>query len=175
MPSSKFVNPPNFGTIPADTAFDVVMAINNLDAGHFVNAAENYFAGRSHKTKNFAVLTASSISAPQTVNAQGQIVGHTHVVIEPLQSLAQTTPTNPNGNFAFFKVKWILCTCSWKAKLSIVLQGINTAAVNGQVSTPVALGLPAGAYRICSINSSCVGLWRLLYSISLTLFFDYQL
>lgn len=61
------------------------MAINNLETGNFVNAQENYFA------------------APQQLNAQGTIIGHSHVVVESLQGLDQTTPTDPK-QFAFFKV-----------------------------------------------------------------------
>ncbi|KAJ3724277.1 hypothetical protein DFJ43DRAFT_597770 [Lentinula guzmanii] len=116
MPSAKFSNPANGATMPADTAFTITMNINNLDTGNFVNANENYFA------------------APQQLNGQGQIIGHTHVVIEALSDLAQTTPTNPQ-QFAFFK-------------------GVNTAAVNGAVTADVTSGVPAGAYRLCSINSS---------------------
>jgi hypothetical protein len=117
MPSSKFVNPPNNGKIAANTLFTIKMAVNNLETGNFVNAQENYFA------------------APQTLNAQGQIIGHTHFVVELLQDgLGQTKPTDP-GTFAFFK-------------------GVNGAAVGGVVSEDVANGLPAGAYRVCSINSS---------------------
>ncbi|KAJ3802590.1 hypothetical protein GGU11DRAFT_696158 [Lentinula aff. detonsa] len=116
MPSAKFSDPANGATIPADTAFTITMNINNLDTGNFVNANENYFA------------------APQQLNGQGQIIGHTHVVIEALSDLAQTTPTNPQ-QFAFFK-------------------GVNTAAVNGAVTADVTSGVPAGAYRLCSINSS---------------------
>lgn len=85
MPSAKFVNPPNGGSVPANAAFNIQLALQGFETGNFVNAQENYFA------------------APQQLNAQGQIIGHTHVVIEQLQSLGQTTPTNPL-NFAFFKV-----------------------------------------------------------------------
>lgn len=116
MPSSKFANPKNGDTIAANQEFTISMNVNNLDTGNFVNAQENYFA------------------APQQLNAQGQIVGHTHVVIESLTDLAQTTPTDPQ-KFAFFK-------------------GVNTAAVGGAVTADVTSGVPAGAYRLCSINSS---------------------
>ena len=44
MPSSKFVNPPNGGTIQANTAFTIQMALNHLEAGNFVNAQTNYYA-----------------------------------------------------------------------------------------------------------------------------------
>ena len=85
MPSAKFTNPKNGDTIAANTAFNISMAINNLQTGAFVNAEENYFA------------------APQQLNVQGLIIGHSHVVIETLQALDQTSPTDPT-KFAFFKV-----------------------------------------------------------------------
>ncbi|ETW83270.1 hypothetical protein HETIRDRAFT_444640 [Heterobasidion irregulare TC 32-1] len=116
MPSSKFVFPKNTDSIPANTSFTVRMALNNLQAGTFVNAQANYY------------------SAPQQVNGQGAIIGHTHVVIEKLTSLDQTTPTDPNV-FAFFK-------------------GVNSAQTNGEVTVDLDNGLPAGFYRIASINSA---------------------
>jgi len=116
MPSAKFVSPPNGGTVQANTEFTITMALNNMQAGVFTNAQANYFA------------------APQQLNSAGQIIGHTHVVVELLDSLTQTTPTNPNV-FAFFK-------------------GIDGAQVNGVVTADVTAGVPAGAYRLCSINSS---------------------
>lgn len=116
MPSSKFQFPTNMGTIKANTAFTVSLAINNLETGHFVNAQENYF------------------SAPQQVNGQGQIQGHSHVVIEAIDSLTSTKVTNPT-TFAFFK-------------------GLNDAAVNGVLTADVTAGLPAGVYKISTINSA---------------------
>ena len=92
------------------------MAIRNLATGHFVNAEENYFA------------------APQQVNKQGLIVGHSHVVIEKLAAIDQITLTNPS-KFAFFK-------------------GLNNAAVNGVLSAEVTGGLPAGFYKLSSINTA---------------------
>jgi hypothetical protein len=116
MPSSKFVNPPNFGTIKANTPFTVEMNIQNMQTGFFANAQKNYFA------------------APQVLNAQGQIQGHSHIVIEKIDSLQQTLPTDPQV-FAFFK-------------------GLNAAAVAGKLSAEVAQGLPAGVYRLTSINTA---------------------
>ena len=69
MPSGKFVVPANGATIKANTAFTVQFAIKNLETGFFVNAQENYF------------------SAPQNLNAQGIIQGHSHVVIQKIDSL----------------------------------------------------------------------------------------
>uniref|UniRef100_A0A0K3CKM7 FGENESH: predicted gene_7.7 protein n=1 Tax=Rhodotorula toruloides TaxID=5286 RepID=A0A0K3CKM7_RHOTO len=116
MPSCKFVNPKNLDTIPANQDFEVQMAINNLVTGNFVNAQQNYFA------------------APQNVDQNGVIIGHSHVVIEPVDSLTTTTVSDPT-QFAFFK-------------------GLNDAAQNGILSATVTGGLPAGTYKLSSINSA---------------------
>lgn len=92
------------------------MAIQGMQTGFFVNADENYFA------------------APQQVNQQGQIQGHSHVVVETLDAIDQTTPLDPN-KFAFFK-------------------GLNDAAQNGQLTADVDKGLPAGVYKLSSINTA---------------------
>lgn len=116
MPSSKFTFPPNFGTIKAGQTFTIEMAIQNLQTGFFVNAQANYFA------------------APQQLNKQGQIQGHSHVVVEQLSSIDQTTPTDPK-KFAFFK-------------------GLNAAAVGGKLTASVPNGLAAGVYKLSSINTA---------------------
>ena len=116
MPSAKFVNPPNLGTIEADKAFTVEVAIKNLATGHFTNPDETYYA------------------APQQLDNAGRILGHSHIVIEELDSLEQTTATNPK-NFVFFK-------------------GLNDAARGGVLTTEVEDGLPEGFYRISTINSA---------------------
>ncbi|KAI0674970.1 hypothetical protein C8Q78DRAFT_1075320 [Trametes maxima] len=115
MPSAKFVSPANLDTVPANANITVRLALNNLETGHFVNALTNYFA------------------APQVVNADGVIQGHSHIVIEKLTSLKQTTPLDPAG--------WIY------------FKGLNAAAVDG-VLTQVVPGLPAGTYRLASINTA---------------------
>ena len=115
MPSSKFVSPVNGQDIQPNTAFDIKMAVNNLQTGNFVNAQQNYY------------------SAPQQVNAQGTIIGHTHFTVQSLPSFTSTTPLDPNV-FAFFK-------------------GVNGAAQGGVVTESVTAGLPAGSYRVCSINT----------------------
>ncbi|GAA6006573.1 uncharacterized protein JCM10292_005993 [Rhodotorula paludigena] len=116
MPSSKFVSPKNLEVIPPNQDFTIQMAINNLETGNFVNAQQNYY------------------SAPQATNAQGIIVGHSHVVVEQIDSLTSTQVTDPT-QFAFF-------------------QGLNLAAVNGILSATVSGGLPEGVYRMSSINSA---------------------
>jgi len=117
MPSAKFVFPANGDTsIVEGTAFTIKMAIKNFQSGAFVNAEQNYFA------------------APQQLNKQGQIIGHSHVVVEALSALDQTTPNDPK-KFAFFK-------------------GLNSAAVNGILTAVVTAGLPAGNYKLSSINTA---------------------
>jgi len=116
MPSAKFNFPANGDSINANVPFNATLNIQGIQTGVFTNAQKTYFA------------------APQTLNAQGQIVGHTHIVIETLNSLDQVTPTDPK-KFFFFK-------------------GVDAPAENGLASALVTTGVPAGAYRICSINSS---------------------
>jgi hypothetical protein len=117
MPSSKFVFPTNNGQVAANTAFTIQMSIKNLETGNFVNAEENYF------------------SAPQQLNAQGIIKGHSHVVVEKVDSLTSTTVLDPNV-FAFFK-------------------GLNAPADgNGILTASVDGGLPAGTYKLSSINTA---------------------
>jgi hypothetical protein len=117
MPSAKFTFPKNGETVQANKQFTISMAIRGMEAGHFVNADKNYFA------------------APQQLNDKGQIVGHSHVVVEKLESLDQTTPTNPK-QFAFFK-------------------GLN-GKPNGQneLTAVVMKGLPEGVYKLSSINTA---------------------
>lgn len=116
MPSAKFVSPTNLDTIPANQNFTIQLAIKGLETGNFANAETNYFA------------------APQQLNTQGQIIGHSHVVVEQLQSLTQTTPLDPT-KFVFFK-------------------GLNAAADNGILDATVSGGLPAGFYKLSSINTA---------------------
>jgi len=116
MPSAKFQFPANGGNVDANTAFTVVLNTQGMQTGAFTDATTTYFA------------------APQQLNNAGQIIGHNHVVIEQIQSLGSTQPTNPRV-FAFFK-------------------GLNNAAVNGQLTADVTNGLPAGTYRISSITTA---------------------
>jgi hypothetical protein len=116
MPSAKFVFPKNLDNIDANTNFTIQMAIRGMATGFFVNAEENYFA------------------APQQLNSGGQIIGHSHVVIELIDSIDSTTTSDPNV-FAFFK-------------------GLNAPAQNGILTATVANGLPAGTYKMSSINTA---------------------
>jgi len=115
MPSCKFTFPENFGTVAANTAFNISMAVQNMVLGNFVNANENYF------------------SAPQTLQG-GLIKGHSHVVVQLMKSINDPTPLDPEV-FAFFK-------------------GLNDAGNNGVLTASVDKGLPAGVYRVASINTA---------------------
>ena len=117
MPASKFENPKNGDVINGiKQPFTIVLNIARMETGSFVNAQQSYFA------------------APQQLNGQGQIIGHSHVVIELLSSLESTEVPDPNV-FAFFK-------------------GVNTPAQGGQLTAEVNEGLDAGSYRLCSMNAA---------------------
>jgi hypothetical protein len=88
IPSAKIQFPTNGQQIPANQAFTVKVAIRNLVTGNFVNAQASYLA------------------APQQLQ-NGVILGHSHITVEKLTSLTQTTPTDPK-QFAFFKVTLML-------------------------------------------------------------------
>jgi transcription initiation factor TFIID subunit 15 len=74
-------------------------------------------------------------TAPQQLQG-GKIVGHTHVTVQDLQGdINSKVPPNPVV-FAFFK-------------------GINNVGDgNGGLSASVVGGLPAGAYRVCTLVSA---------------------
>jgi len=116
MPSTKFTFPPNGGTVKSNTAFTFSTAVRQFTTGNFVNANANYFA------------------APQTVDGSGFIVGHSHITVQSLDSLDQTTAQDPTI-FAFFK-------------------GLNDKAQNGILSADVTSGLPAGVYKASTIMSA---------------------
>ena len=116
MPSAKFQSPKNLDTLKANETFTIKLAVKNLATGNFVNADSNYF------------------SAPQQVDGSGNIIGHSHAVIQNINSLSDTTVPDPT-DFAFFK-------------------GLNDSAVNGILSVNVTGGLGVGTYRMATINSA---------------------
>lgn len=116
VPAGKFQSPKNLDVLKANTTFNVTMKIQGLETGNFVNADANYY------------------SAPQQLNGQGQIIGHSHCVIQKISALDSTDIPDPN-DFAFFK-------------------GFNDPAINTILSAEVSGGLPAGTYRLASIHTS---------------------
>lgn len=89
---------------------------------------------RNLKTGNFVNPATNYYGAPAQTTEDGTLIGHSHTVIELMSSKTQDTPTDPT-KFAFFK-------------------GMNQAAVGGVLTADVTAGLPAGEYRMASINSA---------------------
>ena len=117
IPSSKFITPKNLDAIQENTTFEVKMAIRHLDTGHFTDP------------------DATFCGAPQQLNSENDVIGHTHFVIENLNSVTSTDASDPS-NFVFFI-------------------SVNAAADGeGNVTANVTNGLPAGVYKISSINTS---------------------
>lgn len=118
MISSIITFPQNGDQVQAEQDFTISVQTQNLQAGSFTNADATYYA------------------APQALNGQGQVIGHTHVTVQDLgNSLNPSQPPDPT-QFAFFK-------------------GINDAGNGkGLLSADVAGGLPAGNYRLCTMTSA---------------------
>lgn len=91
-------------------------------------------AVQNMETGNFVNPNTNYFAAPQQLNSQGIIVAHSHITIQLVSSLTSTAVLDPT-KFAFF-------------------QGLNAPASNGILSASVTGGLPAGVYRIASINTS---------------------
>jgi hypothetical protein len=84
---------------------------------------------------NFVNPATNYYAAPQQTNDQGVVIGHSHVTVEKIDNFQAKNPLDPNV-FAFFK-------------------GLNLPADGkGELSAPVDKGLPAGSYRLCSINAA---------------------
>lgn len=117
MISAMLQKPLHNENIAANTDFNVQVQITNLAAGTFTDPDTTYY------------------SAPQDLNGQGIVIGHTHVVIQDMGNTL--TPKQPLDatQFAFFK-------------------GINDAGQNGLLSATVTGGLPAGNYRVCSMTGA---------------------
>ncbi|KAJ6492232.1 hypothetical protein C8R45DRAFT_1137365 [Mycena sanguinolenta] len=117
MPSSKFQSPKNLDTILSRETFNVTLKAQGIELGTFTNAAKTYFAN------------------PQTLDSKGQIIGHTHIVMEAIPSLTSTAVTN-RQDFVFFK-------------------GVDDRQdAQGNVQVEVTGGVQSGFYRMCTIVSS---------------------
>jgi len=86
------------------------------------------------ETGNFVNAQQNYFSAPQQTSDQGFIKGHSHVVIQQLSAFDSTDILDPDV-FVFFK-------------------GLNDAAQGGVLTADVTDGLPAGVYRLSSINTA---------------------
>ncbi|KAI0286630.1 hypothetical protein BGY98DRAFT_1092283 [Russula aff. rugulosa BPL654] len=124
----------------------VIAPSTNMPSAKFVNPSnldiikanttfDIVMALRHLQAGEFTNPDSTYYSAPQQLNSANDVIGHTHFVIEELSSLRSTTPSDPL-KFTFFK-------------------GVNTAADSeGNVSVTVDGGLPAGVYKLSSINTS---------------------
>jgi hypothetical protein len=118
MVSAVITNPQNGQDLDASTTFEIEVQIKDMQLGAFTNAQNTYY------------------SAPQDLNGQGQIIGHTHVTVQDTgNTLNPTQPLDPT-QFAFFK-------------------GINdNGNGQGRLTAEVAGGLPTGCYRVCTMSSA---------------------
>jgi len=128
------------------TPMGVIPSVDNMPSCKFVSPKNldtipaNTAFTIQMKVKNlatgfFANPEENFLAAPQQVDGGGKIIGHSHVVVQALKNLSDTEPVDPR-QFAFFK-------------------GLNERAdENGILSAEVSGGLPPGAYRISSINTS---------------------
>ncbi|CAG8949993.1 hypothetical protein HYFRA_00004325 [Hymenoscyphus fraxineus] len=100
------------------------------------NQTFNISVQTAHLDAGFFVNpTTNYYTAPQALNKDGDIIGHCHVTIQSIGSLRDTTPPDP-AKFAFFK-------------------GIDDAGNGkGLLQAQIADGLPAGAYRACTMMSA---------------------
>jgi len=109
------VFPTNDAEVPERQTFTVRTKTNNFQAGFFSNPDTQY---------NFF---------PQTINAAGEIQGHSHVTIQRLRN-ERDVPDARDPDF---------------------FDGIDFAADrNGELTAIVQGGLPAGRYRVCTLLSS---------------------
>nr|XP_019048829.1 hypothetical protein I302_02605 [Kwoniella bestiolae CBS 10118]OCF27759.1 hypothetical protein I302_02605 [Kwoniella bestiolae CBS 10118] len=114
MISTMFVSPAY--AIASMRKMNNDLTTNCVMLGSFVNAQKNYYA------------------APQQIDGSGQVVGHAHIVLQPMQAIDDTSVLDPN-TFTFFK-------------------GMDLGDVNGLSTIDVQGGVPAGAYRMCTIMSA---------------------
>jgi len=107
----------------------------NLDTIKSHTTFEIKMAIKHLETGHFTNADTKYYAAPQRLNSANDIMGHPHFVIEQLSSVTSTVPPDPS-KFVYFK-------------------GVNTAVDrDGNVSVNMTDGLPAGVYKLSSINSS---------------------
>ncbi|KAJ7270185.1 hypothetical protein C8J57DRAFT_305191 [Mycena rebaudengoi] len=110
MPSVLITTPRNGDIVEADSILNISLAVQGLKNGVYVNPSKNFLA------------------APQTLDSNGKIVGHYHLVIEELDSLNSTT-LNDIQKFVFHQI-------------------VKNSDTNGSIKTSISDGLPEGFYRM---------------------------
>lgn len=125
------------GDIPAVTNM-VSTVILSPQTGQTIQAGTTFTASMQVVGLNAGVFTnadATYYTAPQQLGSNGNIVGHSHFTIQDIGSINTQTPPDPS-KFVFFK-------------------GIDDAGNGaGLLSIDVTGGLPAGAYRICTLSAT---------------------
>ncbi|CAG8600988.1 1182_t:CDS:1, partial [Racocetra fulgida] len=114
IPSTLILAPSNEAGISVNQTFNVTVKITNLETGHFSDPKTEYYL------------------EPQTLNEDGVVLGHSHIVI---QLLTSETDVPNSKTFVFF-------------------EGLNDAFTDGVFTQEVSGGLPAGRYRICTLSST---------------------
>jgi len=117
MPACKFTSPKNLDTVKADVTLEITLTVRNIVLGIFTNPKTTYLQGPVQLD-------------PDSKN----VLGHTHIVVQPIESLDSTNIPDPSL-FIFFK-------------------GVDNAAKNDQVSVKIDRGLPEGFYRISTITTA---------------------
>lgn len=109
----------NGATFAVNTSIPFSLFVSNLQSGVFVNSDENY------------------LSAPQQLNSTtGNVLGHYHVVVDELDALNTTLPTD-SRDFVFFNILG------------------DAADSNGQIQSSITKGLPEGFYRFsATVNAA---------------------
>lgn len=113
MVSVVITSPQHGDVLGVEEDFTIKVATKNLHTGAFTNPFGTYYA------------------APQQLDEDGLIIGHTHLTVQSIGDFKSTTPPNPE-EFAWFA-------------------GVKEKAVDGVLSAKVAGGLPAGVYRLCTL------------------------
>ncbi|OAV99628.1 hypothetical protein PTTG_25231 [Puccinia triticina 1-1 BBBD Race 1] len=117
MPSCKFIKPKNLDEIPAKKPFTITLKVRNIVLGVFTNPKNTYLQGPVQLD-------------PETKS----VLGHTHVVIQPINSLDSTDVPDPTV-LVFFK-------------------GVDGPAKKEEVIVDVKDGLEPGFYRISTITTA---------------------
>ena len=114
MVSSIITKPQPGDRIVANTTFDILIQTRNMHVGFQTNPAASYYAG------------------PQDLDEDGLVIGHSHIVIEELDSLGPLAAPDPL-DFVFFR-------------------GINDMGDGkGLLRAQVTGGLRDGVYRACTM------------------------
>ncbi|HEV7737151.1 MAG TPA: hypothetical protein VGO47_07245 [Chlamydiales bacterium] len=82
--SYQYWHAENFAVVKSNTNFDLVVNLNNFEAGAFANPSSNF------------------LGAPQQLGERGTILGYIRLVIQEVDTFRDLNPIDPNI-FAFFR------------------------------------------------------------------------